>query len=124
MRGWCLNFKSSDNQLKCDFRKECILALDCDVVGVTETHHGDNDKIDVPGYQWFGLNRKLSHKNAPHVFGGVGILVKDALLESYKFQIVDQSTEGILWARLTNIVNGQVFSVCVCYLAPPNSTYT
>ena len=51
------------------------------------------------------------------------MLVKTELCVEYDICELDSETEGILWIRFTSKSNSEnVFSLCVCYLPPENSS--
>ena len=103
-------------------RKECLEALDLDVIGIAETHLLQNNYIDVEGYKWYGNNRKQIHRRAPKGSGGVGILVKNVLFEHFHVEVLNQDTQGILWITLKHKLTKEFLNFCVCYLPPANST--
>ena len=43
---------------------ECINKTRADILCLTETHLCGNEVINLPGYMWFGHNRKSVHKKA------------------------------------------------------------
>ena len=59
------------------FRKSCVQFLNYDILGLAETHFTKDMKLDLPGYKWFGRNRKNIHVNTRSGSGGVGFLIKD-----------------------------------------------
>ena len=118
MRGWNSdNF--SDNYV---VRASCLSSLNLDIVGVVETHLKNDETLEVAGYEWFGQNRKHLHVNARCGSGGVGILIKNALLREFECKVVDNSYEGTLWLRLKHKFNRTCLILCVCYLPPENSS--
>lgn len=82
--------------------------------------------MEVENYKWYGHNRINLHKNAKKGSGGVGFLVREELLNFYNIEILDKSTEGILWISLkakTNTEKNPVMCyACVCYLPPQDSS--
>ena len=54
--------------------------------------------------------------------GGVGFLVRKALLKDFEVSLLDDSYEGVLWLRLTHRQSDENIMFCVCYLPPANST--
>ena len=49
------------------------------------------------GYQWFGNNRQVLHKNATRGSGGVGFLIKNHSVETFEIGILSELIEGMLW---------------------------
>ena len=95
------------------------------MICVQETHGSDTNLnlFDIDGYRWFGHNRKHGHKNAPHNFGGVGIYIKETLLNEFDCNIVDKSYEGILGVELTHKMTHRNVVIFCAYLPPENSPY-
>ena len=86
-----------------------------------ETFLKGTDKIDVPGYEWYGRNRKELHKSAKRGSGGVGVLVKQELFELYDVHVLDDSKEDILWLKFRHkTISDCNICICSCYLPPNN----
>ena len=119
----CWNVAGWGNGLNCRFRHNIIHRVNLDVICLVETHLVSDSSIHIPGYSWFGNNRKTLSKRARWDSGGVGILVNDSLLSYYSISILDSRFEGILWVQYIHIdsSNAQDFCTCVCYLPPSNS---
>lgn len=115
INGWSRNANSDKNALL----ESCINSQDLHIVGIAETHLVNDSVINVDNYEWFGNNRKHIHIRAKTGSGGVGILVKKDLLSTFKVTIGDNSEDGILWIRFTEIGKSyNCFYVCVVYLPP------
>ncbi|CAC5381141.1 unnamed protein product [Mytilus coruscus] len=91
-------------------------------MSLCETHLTSQDKINVPGYTWFGFNRSKIHRKAPKASGGVGVLVKNWLFELFNVSVVDKSFDGILGIKFTGRSTEFEFLVFACYLPPENSS--
>ena len=66
---------------------ECISKTGADIVCLTETHLcGNEGNINLPGYMWFGHNRKSVHKKAWR--GSGGVLIANCVLESFSVEYV------------------------------------
>ena len=64
--------------------------MNLDIIGLAETHlRDDGNKLEFPGYKWYGHNRSEIHIRARNGFGGVGFLLKQKLLD-YCFVQHDQ----------------------------------
>jgi hypothetical protein len=72
-----------------------VRSIDADILTVIETHLPADKHIQCEGYTWFGHNRNEMHRRAPKPSGGVGILVKKWVVETYEISIVDKSYDGI-----------------------------
>ena len=119
VRGWnCVT--DTDNY---ELRHSYLSYMGFDVLGIAESHLVGNQILDIPGYTWLGLNRKLIHPRAKTGSGGVGILVKNTLLVKYKVSKLDTSLEGALWLHFKARNKASTsFKMCVCYLPPERSS--
>ncbi|XP_060556851.1 uncharacterized protein LOC132717406 [Ruditapes philippinarum] len=63
------------------------------------------------------------HRRAPKPSGGVGILVKKWVVETYEISIVDKSYDGILALKFDNHDIDTSVIVFSCYLPPENSVW-
>ena len=77
--------------------------------------------LHIPGYTWKGQNRKSIHVNARKGSGGIGLLIKDDIMEHFKVIVADDSYEGILWIKFNAKKCDFAFHICVCYLPPIDS---
>lgn len=68
VRGWSL--KSNDNS---QFRKQVLECTNCDILALTETFLRKDKKLNIPGFTFFGNNRKTINRNANRGSGGVGV---------------------------------------------------
>ena len=103
-------------------REEVIRHLNLDIICLCETFLIKEEVISLPGYVWYGNNRKSISKRAIRGSGGVGILLKDWVMHQCDIHVLDSSFEGILWLQLTNKQTQYKLCVCVCYLPPSNSS--
>ena len=73
---------------------------------------------------WLGHNRTKLHRQARRGSGGVGLLVSKDVIKFYDVEIIDKSTEGILWVcfKTKGAYNSMCFYACVCYLPPQESS--
>ena len=67
-----------------------LQSLQADIISVCETHLRGSDSVSLSGYIWFGHNRQELHRNAPKGSGGVGIFLKNCLLELYDIKVIDR----------------------------------
>ena len=101
-----------------------IKSLDLDIVCLCETFFRGTETLNINGYKCFHRNRNELNRNcqAPRRgSGGVAILVKNDLLTQYKFEILDDNTQDILWLKMSGAT--ETMCICVCYLPPENSVY-
>ena len=89
--------------------------------GISETHLYDGQKVELSEYKWYGQNR-TKHIKTRKGSGGIGILVKNSLLNYYKVEILDSETEGILLLSFSSKYNDGGFCCNVCYVPPLGST--
>ena len=112
--GWT----NENNDLRCAL----IKAIDADITCVSETHLSGQNVLKIEGYMWLGYNRQEIHRNAPKASGGVGIFIKEKLLQNYNAEIVDKSFDGILGVKFSNKATDYTFVVYASYLPPERST--
>lgn len=105
----------------CTLRKVLLEYLNPDFISLCETHLS-NDSLQFDGYTWFGLSR-TAHIRAVKASGGVGILVKNHILEWYHVTIVDKAYDGILCLRAEHRESRYSFIIISCYLSPESSTW-
>ena len=72
---------------------------------------------------WYGHNRKGKHEKARKGSGGVGILVKNSLLNYFKIEVIDKSVDGIIGLRFEKKNTMFSFIVFACYLSPEGSPW-
>ena len=97
--------------------------MNLDIVCINESHLTNGQVIELDGYVWFGNNRTLIDTNAVRGSGGVGILVKQTLLQHFNVSVLDCTFEGILWLKLVHTANSDnVLLICSCYLPPEGSS--
>jgi len=104
-------------------REDVISMTGPDIILVTETklRHGEN--ITLPGFTFYGNNRRFIKKNAKVGSGGVGILIRNSILNENYVNISDASYEGILSLQLVNKSTCKEMNITVCYLPPEGSQY-
>ena len=115
VRGWSLD---PAQQL----RSNTVKALNLDIICVNETFLLEEQELNIPGYKWFGNNRKHIAKRACRGSGGVGILIKRSTLEHFDVAVISDKFEGILWVQLIHRLSKRSIGVCVCYLPPIGSS--
>ena len=98
---------------------EIIVNSDADIICLAETHLQRDESITLEGYTWFGHNRLQIHRNAIRGSGGVGILIKNSIFESYSVAVVNQDYEDISLIHNRSL---ESVGLCVCYLPPSNSS--
>ena len=97
--------------------------LQSDVICLCETHLHLTDLIVFDGYKWYGFNGTGIHINAKRPSGGVGVLIKETLLQTFQVSVCDKVYEGILGVQLQNIYTDFVLQVFACYLPPEGSPW-
>lgn len=106
-----------------ELRENVIVKSNLDIVGICETHLMSNEGISIDNYVWFGNNRKTISPRARKGSGGVGILVKESVLQHFSINVIDCELEGTLCVQFTSLESSDSFQcVCVCYLPPANSS--
>ena len=79
-----------------------------DIICLCETWLRNNDGISVPGYTWYGNNRKVISKRAIRGSGEVGLLINSDLLSIYNVTVLEFESKNDCFQY--------AFCVCVCYL--------
>ena len=91
---------------------------------LSETHLKNNNNIDIHGFTWYGHNRVVKHVNAVRGSGGVGILIKDQLMNDFEITCIDKSVDGIISLNLKNKQTDFHIFIINGYLPPENSPYS
>ena len=65
-------------------------------VGVAETWLKDGDVAALDGYSWCGHNRQALSRKAVRGSGGVGVFLRNDLLNDWTVEVVDSEVEDIL----------------------------
>ena len=92
-----------------------------DVMALVETWLKGEEEIVVDGYRWFGRNRRSLHRKALRGSGGVGLLVREEVLERCIVEVLDTDVEDVLWVRLSQ-ENEEMLTLAVCYIPPESSS--
>ena len=116
--GWSL--KDSENKL---FREQVLISSDFDIFCVVETFLKNKETLYVSGYTFYGHNRVNLHRRAKRGSGGVGIFVRNQLLNTFTVSVLDDTVEDILWVKLIHRDNmpSDNIVLCVAYLPPSDS---
>ena len=80
----------------------CLTSLEADIILLTETKLLENDEIEVNNFTWLGQNRKTIKKQQKSGSGGVGILIRNSILNFFHVVCVDTTFEGIFVIKLVN----------------------
>ena len=67
-------------------------------------------------------NRRDIHRDAPKSSGGVGILVKQWVCDTYNISLIGKTVDGILGVKFVHKETDSDVVVFSCYLPPENST--
>ena len=89
--GWGKKDGSDWNRMEdvLDMRAKVVDIYRPDVIAVVETWLRGEEVIEVDGYRWVGRNRRGLHRKAVRGSGGVGLLIKEEVLESYTIEILN-----------------------------------
>ncbi|MDA8031154.1 MAG: endonuclease/exonuclease/phosphatase family protein, partial [Alphaproteobacteria bacterium] len=104
-----------------DMRAKVIDFYKPDVVALVETWLRGEEEIAVEGYRWFGRNRRNLHRKAVRGSGGVGLLVREEVLEKWAVEVIDADIEDILWVKLSQ-GNEDTLILAACYIPPESSS--
>ena len=74
--------------------------------------------LDYDGFTWFGKNRLDLKRTAKSGSGGVGIFIKNSILDEFQVDIVDSNFDGILALKITQNETDKDIVLCVTYLPP------
>ena len=96
--------------------------IDADIYSICETHLSGQNIIEIDSYTWIGYNRRDIHRDAPKSSGGVGILIKQWVCDTYNISVIDKTVDGILGVKFVHKETDSDFVVFSCYLPPENST--
>ncbi len=66
-----------------------LCTTEIDILGVADIKLEGEEKLAIPGYLWFGHNRKNIHWNAKCGSGGIVFFIRDSLCETYTITILD-----------------------------------
>ena len=73
----------------CHLRESILLSLHADIIFLNETKLKGKEEIELKGYSWFGHNRQNQLKTAKSGSGGVGLLVREELLNDWYINEID-----------------------------------
>ena len=108
-----------------DLKNELFSTSDCELLCLTETKLLGDNNINVReyGYVFVGHNRREVHRLAPTGSGGVGLLVKEDLLEDFNVEILDKSYDGILAISIKHKITDYTVNIFIVYLPPERSVH-
>lgn len=115
MNGW--------TEFNSDLRRLILLSFNPDFISLNETHLTGQKKIDIFGYTWFGQNR-ATHIKAKRGSGGVGILIKNDVLQEFQLLSVDNHDESIICVKLKHRTAKYALALFSCYLPPEGSVWS
>ena len=104
---------------KVDYPDFHELALEFDILGVTETWLGKNDKVYLPNFNYIPLNRVESKGPSR---GGIGFFIKSEIRKYVKIQ-ADLNDENFMWCKVDKSYLGynEDLYICVVYIPPESS---
>ena len=107
-----------------DMRARVVDIYRPDIMAVAETWLRGEEVIEVDGYRWFGRNRKGLHWKAVRGSGGVGLLIREEVLEGYAAEILESDIEDIMWVRMRQVDEDEeeALVLAVCYIPPESSS--
>ncbi len=107
-------------------RKSVLKHYDCDIICLTETHLDNNREksIELKNYKWFPHSRLTRHVRAAINHGGVGLLVKENILNDFNLSVLDMSLDGLLSVEFTHKQSEFNFVVLICYVPPEGSPWS
>ena len=105
-------------------RENIVTANSAEIICVTETHLKPGEEIKVPYYTFWGANRKPMNPRAPRGSGGIGILVKNELMNKFFITKCYVCNDNILGLKLCCKQTGLSVIIYCVYLPPANSKYS
>lgn len=89
--GWLKGDEGRDDRVveSRGIRAKVINFFQPDVVCLMETWLKGNEGVVFDNYEWFGHNRALLSRKAVRDSGGVGVLVKNVILQDWSVKVVD-----------------------------------
>ena len=79
--------------------------------------------MNVENYVFYGYNRQGRHRLAPKTHGGVGILVRQDVLNDYDCEVHSRSVDGVLAIKLHHKKSDYSLVIFAVYLPPENSPW-
>ena len=103
-------------------REKLVKTGNPDIICVVETHLRDEDE-SIEGFNFIGLNRKLTNNKALRSSGGIGIFFKQSLNDIFNIDICHQFRDNVLGIKLTSKFENESLLVYCVYLPPDGSRY-
>ena len=75
----------------------------------------------VRGYRWLDRNIWRLHSRVVRRSGGVGLLVREAVLKCCEIEVLDNDMQDMLWVQLSHD-NGEALTLAVYYIPPESSS--
>ena len=94
-----------------------------DLVCVSEIHLTKDAELNVPGYNYFGVNRVSLQKAGQRGSGGTGILVKTELFEKFDISREFEILDNVIGVKLCSKSLDEKIMVFCVYLPPESSKY-
>ena len=114
-----VNSWTSGNEL---LRQKIINYGSPDIVCITETHLRQNENIALPGFIFYGLNRKTN--SITKGSGGIGILVGMHVFDQYDVNKCFEVNDNVLGLVFKCKHESESFVLYCVYLPPENSRYS
>ena len=115
MNGWT----ESNNKL----HEPMVTDGDPDIICLMETHLKPSQEIELEGYLYEGLTRKLTKKSQKGS-GGIAILTRNKLMNEYKLEKVCEWKDNILGIKYTSKEDCGNFVIYCMYAPPEGSKYS
>jgi hypothetical protein len=84
------------------------------------THIKENSTLDMEGYTFINHARLRQHIRAVRAFRGVGLFIKNKMLEDFSIKVLDKHYDGILGMNFTHTQSHFTMVIVVGYLPPEN----
>ena len=70
--------------------------VNSDIFCLIETQLNVDPSLQLEGYTWINFSRSVKHARAPKPSDGVGLFIKQSLLQEYNGFTLDKTVDGIL----------------------------
>ena len=118
---WNVNGWTQNN---CNLRERILMSQNPDIICLTETHLIGENKAEIQGFSGYFRNRPLGDKRLSKGSGGVGILFRNGLRNTFEIENCYVHLDNVLGIKLRNKETDEQIAVYCVYLPPDNSKYS
>ena len=103
-------------------RIHLLLTIKPDIICLNETH-SLNETVHIDGFTCYQFDRENTKKNAYRGYGGVAILIRNQVLQTFSVVDIQRNIDGILLLNLKQNDTDYHLNIISTYLPPDNSNY-